>query len=154
MSDTLTISPIRAAFEASAGLHLKWDAELTDRELEIGKQVAFGYTQREAATIFFRSPLTIANTLRNAFRKVGARNIAEFSAWLWCKEFNVTLIISEGRRKIMTVAMIALFLVFDLIPGHEVIRTRALRSKTARTEARCSGGRRTESIDFDYIPNI
>jgi len=156
MSDTLVISPQKAAFEASTKLHLKWDAKLTDRELEIGKQVAFGYTQREAATIFYRSPLTIANTLRNIFRKVGARNIAEFAAWIWCREFKVTLIMSESRRKIITLAMIVLFLAFDLIPGHEVIRTRSIRGRAGRiSEMRSSRGRRSDdAFEFDYLPNI
>jgi DNA-binding CsgD family transcriptional regulator len=95
---------------------LKFDANLSDREFEICEQVILGHTQLEVAEIFIRSPHTIYQTVRNAFRRTGARNISELSVWYWCRKFNVTMIISERKRRIITTALLILFALHDFMP--------------------------------------
>src|SRR5512133_2273113 len=103
-----TLNNTATAFNASTKIRLNWDAQLSDLEYRVSEQAVYGYTQDEVATIFHRSRFTITNTLRRVFRKTGARNIAELGVWVWCREFKVTMIISEGKRKVIAGLMILL----------------------------------------------
>lgn len=150
MNGTLTISPLRAAFEAATKLHLIWDARLTEREEEISRQVAYGLTQTEAAEVFNRSSYTVSNTLRNVFRKVGARNIAELTVWYWCRKVGRAIDFSQPKRRIIPMLFLMLFLFYEFQPvkGDIVRRT----SRQSRTETKCRG-RRVDS-DNDYLPEF
>jgi DNA-binding CsgD family transcriptional regulator len=103
-------------YKIDSALHLNMDAELSDRENEICEQVILGNTQLETSEIFFRSPFTISQTIRNAFTKTGARNIMELGVWYWCKKFNVTMIVSERKRKIIAISLLLFFAIHDLVP--------------------------------------
>lgn len=118
-----------ATLSRTSKLHLNFDARLSERESEICEQVILGHTQMEASELFHLSPFTISQTIRNSFRKTGARNISELGVWHWCKKFNVTMVISDRMRKIIPVVLLALFLTCEFTPTTELKSRRNRRGR-------------------------
>ena len=125
--------------------HLNFEANLSDRENEICEQVILGNTQIETSEIFCRSFFTISQTIRNAFIKTGARNISELGVWYWCKKFNVTMVISERKRRIITITLAILFSIHDLAP---IIKSDF--KEASRLELRISRNKREDNPN-DYL---
>jgi DNA-binding NarL/FixJ family response regulator len=58
-------------------------APLTDRELEVARLVAAGWTNADIAAELFISPGTAKTHVANIQRKLGARNRVGIAAWAW-----------------------------------------------------------------------
>ncbi|ONF74990.1 response regulator [Amycolatopsis keratiniphila] len=56
---------------------------LTERELDVVRQVAQGRTNSEIATDLFVSQATVKTHLANVQRKLAVRNRVEIAAWAW-----------------------------------------------------------------------
>jgi DNA-binding CsgD family transcriptional regulator len=56
---------------------------LTDRQMEVLRLIAAGRTSRELADALVLSERTIERHIADIYRKIGARNRAEATTWLF-----------------------------------------------------------------------
>lgn len=78
-------SAVAPAETIRAAEPLEEDAGLTGRELEILSLLARGFSNREMADQLVLSPRTIERHLENLYRKTGARNRAEATAYAYTR---------------------------------------------------------------------
>jgi DNA-binding CsgD family transcriptional regulator len=133
---------------ASFALNLNLNVQLPPRTGEVAGQVITGFSKKYVADLFKIKYYTVVNHVRIACQKTGARNIVELALWFRLKEDHVSLIISDGKRVIVTACFLLLIVsaeVFSLMGN--VTRTRA-RAKTAYT----ARARRNEIDNYiDYL---
>lgn len=116
------------------------NAELTDRQYEICEQGILGHTCDEVSIIFERSPFTIINTFRSAFRKTGARNIQELSVWYYCKKFGAAIDFSNPMRRIIAMFFLLIFLPYEFSTHTDMMRSGRARTRTVNVR----GGKRND----------
>jgi DNA-binding NarL/FixJ family response regulator len=54
---------------------------LTPRQAEVARLLALGFTVREIAVMWCRSPKTVGRALENAHQRLGTRNAAALACW-------------------------------------------------------------------------
>ncbi|MFE1175089.1 response regulator [Streptomyces sp. NPDC058773] len=72
-----------AGFRPAARATTRLTDPLTQRELDVVRLVARGYTNEEVAAELYVTPSTVKTHLGNIQRKLAARNRVEIAAWAW-----------------------------------------------------------------------
>lgn len=114
---------------------------LTRRELEIAEYVAWGAAQKEIASLLFIDNDTVANHLKNIYRKLEITKATELAAWYFCRRFNISASLSPLKRKIMAFTLLLILLPTEIITANTTI-VRPAMSRPVR--ARVRTGRRNE----------
>ena len=108
-------------------------AELTKREHQIAKLIAWGATKKDVANKLHIAYCTVETHVKNIFAKTGCTKANELSAWYFCTEFKISLQLSPFARKSVAVALITLFSYGELVESHNYLRARRCRVLTERT---------------------
>lgn len=125
------------------------EAILTRRENQVGKLLAWGAIKKEVADRLCISVHTVENHVRNIFVKTGCRSVNEFSAWYFCKNFNISFDLSPLQKQIVSAALLLLFAFGEVQHSSwEFTRSRRARSRSERVE-RCRT-RRTRELEIEY----
>lgn len=106
---------------------------LTRRELEVAEYVAWGATQKEIANTLFIDNDTVANHLKNIYRKLQISKATELSAWYFCQQYHIPTTLSPLKRKISVMLLLLLLIPTEIITAsNTMVRTPATRTVSAR----------------------
>jgi len=114
-------------------------AQLTKRELEIGKLIAWGADKKTVASRLFISIYTVENHVRNIYDKTGCRSANEFSAWYFCKNFGISMELSP-LKNVVAVLLLMIYLSGDISQSFDMFtraRTNRGAVQTERVRSRC-----------------
>lgn len=81
------------------------DAQLTKCEQKVGELIAWGAIKKEVADRLSISVHTVENHVRNIYAKTGCRSANEFSAWYFCKHFNISMELSPLKSFMATILL-------------------------------------------------
>lgn len=105
------------------------EATLTKREYEIGSHLAWGDSKKEIANKLYISVRTVENTARNIYEKIEVNNVAQLTAWMFCKKFKASMFLNP----LLSLIFIFLIGVNEINDDDTAIRTRTSgRVKTTR----------------------
>ena len=104
------------------------EATLTKREHQIGALLAWGHSKKEIASELYISVRTVENTARNIYEKIEVRNVAQLTAWLFCKKFNASMFFNP----LLSVLFLFLIGVNEVNTDRQAIRARAKTTKCAK----------------------
>jgi DNA-binding CsgD family transcriptional regulator len=130
---------------ASVVPNIDTTVNLPPKMRDVCRQVALGFPKKIVAMIFGLSIRTVEQDVRIAMRKTRAKNSVELSVYFMCKELGAKLIIQDGKRAIITLSLLAIFLFYEFTPFNYSVRV--LRSKRIETSRLV---RRSES-EIDYM---
>lgn len=108
------------------------EAELSKREKEVVKAIAYGASVEECAEELFIAKRTVTNHLQNIYDKTGARSLNAISAWYFCREFNISFRFSTTRKKLIITALVAIIVPASIVDG-KLLTTRFMRNKSRQT---------------------
>lgn len=107
---------------------------LSKRELEVAKLIAWGASDKEVAQELFISPETSHTYRKYILKKIGGHNIADLTRWYFQNEFKISFGLSP--RLIKHIAMILLLITVYAEFSHlPVIRIRAASRAVASRQA-------------------
>lgn len=106
------------------------EAELSKREKEVVKAIAYGASVEECAEELFIAKRTVINHLQHIYDKTGARSLNSIAAWYFCKEYNISFRLSPNKKKLIVTCFIAL-----LVPN-ALMDARFISYKLANTRFR------------------
>ena len=110
--------------------------KLSNRELEVCKHLAWGYSDKEVANTLFISFDTARAHHRSIYQKTGCRNLSDLTRYYFESKCNYSFGVSPKIRT----AIAALFLI--LAVGIELYNLDCMRVRTARS-GRTQIGRKT-----------
>lgn len=84
------------------------EVELSKREKEVVKSIAFGASVEECAEELFVAKRTVINHLQHIYDKTGTRSLNSIAAWYFCKEYNISFRLSPNKKKLIVTMLIAL----------------------------------------------
>lgn len=117
--------------------------ELTRREMQITEYVAWGAAQKEIASMLFIDNDTVANHLKNIYRKLNITKATELAAWYFCSHYNIPLTMSPIKKKICSAILLLILLPSEIYAHHQMIRAKTVKTLRSSTRAR-SRSRRNE----------
>jgi DNA-binding CsgD family transcriptional regulator len=121
---------------------------LTRRELEIAEYVAWGASQKEIASLLYIDNDTVANHLKNIYRKLGITKATELSAWYFCHQFNISSSLSPLKRKIIAITLLVILLPSEVMVANATILRPAI-SRAVRVRSRVRARKNElDLIDF------
>jgi DNA-binding CsgD family transcriptional regulator len=104
--------------------------ELSPREMQIARLLAWGYTQKEIAGKLNISPLTVTGHLKNIYRELGIHKETDLTRWYLFKEYCID---DNPFKKVL--AILFLILSFTMIMDDKnmvrVFRCRGTRAPIA-----------------------
>lgn len=108
-------------------------AQLTGRQTEVARLIAWGAAKKEVAGMLGVSVRTVEAETREIFRKIGIQKSTELCVWWFCTHHNVPISQSPIKR-----AITGLFLLIVFIPSISQGVTARLNRlpETRRLEAR------------------
>lgn len=118
--------------------------DLTKRESEVAEQLALGSIKKEVADSLNISVTTVGSIARSVYHKIDVSSVNELSAWFFCRRFNATIIISDGKRKIVALMFLLLFALSE-------VSSLSVNARTVRSRATYSArAARTRKNELDY----
>lgn len=75
---------------------------LTKCEFEIADRLALGESKKEVACHTHRSLYTVETTVKNIYEKLGFNKISDLVLWYCGCTFNISYLISERKRQVLT----------------------------------------------------
>lgn len=103
---------------------------LTKSEWEIAQRIALGQTKKEVAYYTHRSVFTVETTVKNIYEKLGFNKLSDLVLWYCGEKFNLSLQITELRRKILALCFLIIFVLdVALSPDFDMNRARRTRSR-------------------------
>lgn len=109
------------------------NANLTKREQQIARLLAWGGLKKEVADRLCISVHTVENHVRNIFQKTGCRCVNEFSAWYFCTEFKISFQLSPFAQKSIAGILLVIFSYGQITETNDFLRVRRCRVQTERT---------------------
>jgi len=103
---------------------------LSKREKEISKLIAWGYSQKEVAAELNISVLTVNSHLKNIYRELDIHNVADLTRCFFFDEYSIP---DNPFKKILAVLFLAISFSMVLIEESTV---RVFRSKPLRANER------------------
>ena len=94
---------------------------LTKRESEVAEQLALGSIKKEVADSLCISVNTVGAIARSVYRKIGISSVNQLSAWFFCRKFHTTIIISEGKRKVIAMMFLLFFVLHEVTPDRKSV---------------------------------
>lgn len=94
------------------------NAVLTPREWQVASLLAWGAIKKEIADELCVSVHTIENHVRNIYEKTEVKNSSQFSAWYFCKKYDIDMALSPIRN-IMAVLLLVVYLSGDVFKSHD-----------------------------------
>ena len=107
---------------------------LSPAEMEIAERIALGESKKEVADHTFRSVYTVETTVKNIYEKLGFSKISELVLWYCGQKFNISLQISETKRKVFALALLTLIVFDTVFAGDDIMRARRSRTRSRRAE--------------------
>lgn len=124
-------------------------AELTKRETEIARMLAWGASKKEIAAKLYISVYTVENTARNIFAKLEIKKATELCVWWFVTKCGVSIDLDPLKRKIIALCLLAVFLPQELSAhGNTLFRARRTRTET-RVRARRNRDNESTFLDFE-----
>lgn len=68
---------------------IEQEQQLTTRQSEIAKLLAWGFTKKEIANTLSISELTVENLARVIYKKANVNSVGQLSAWWFCKNYDI-----------------------------------------------------------------
>lgn len=107
--------------------------ELTKREIQITKLIAWGATKKDVANKLHIAYCTVETHVKNIFLKTGCTKANELSAWYFCTEYKISFKLSPFARQSIAIILLALFTYGEITETHDFLRARRCRVETERT---------------------
>lgn len=121
--------------------------KLTRREEQIAELIAWGAAKKDVPDLLPVKPgrgpisiLTVENTVRNIYEKLGIQKVSELSVWYFCTHYNISLDLSPIKRQVATLSMLLLIAFMEVTTNSDFVRPAPLR---ASRSAMRSGARKT-----------
>ncbi|MDD2286036.1 MAG: helix-turn-helix transcriptional regulator [Paludibacter sp.] len=123
-------------------------AQLSKREQEVGKLIAWGACKKMVADRLYISIHTVENHVRNIFYKTGCRSANEFSAWYFCTHFNISMELSP-LKNVVAAILLTIYLSGDLTQSFDLF-TRGRYARRSNITERIRHRSRREDFELDY----
>ena len=120
------------------------NAVLTKTEWIVGEPLAWGATKKDVAKSRNKSIRTIENIVRSIFQKTEVTKINEFSAWYFCKKYDISFDLSPLSRSITSIALLLLITSYEY-HNNKIVIIRSVRTERVRSEKRTD-----DDLTFDY----
>lgn len=107
---------------------------LTPAEMEIAERIALGESKKEVADHTFRSVYTVETTVKNIYEKLGFSKISDLVLWYCGQKFNITFQISEVKRQVFAIALLAIIIFDTAFVDDDFCRARRGRTRARRSD--------------------
>jgi DNA-binding CsgD family transcriptional regulator len=123
--------------------------ELSPRELNITRLLAWGYTVKEIANMLNRSIFTISSHLRNIYEQLGIHKETDLTRWYIFKEYGIA---DNPFKKIVCVLFLVLSIsmILDDCNAMRMFRSRTLRA-VERVEKPIREKRYRNVFELQYV---
>lgn len=109
---------------------------LSHREFELLEPLVFGKTKKEVAAKHNLSIYTVETTVKNAYKKVMASNLAEFIMWYYSVTFDMAKEITEKKKEVLSVVLLLVCL--NVSNGLDMIRNNTRTMQAQSSTISCS----------------
>lgn len=128
------------------GCNMNAQANLTQREKQVGELLAWGACKKTVASRLSVSIHTVENHVRNIFDKTECRSVNEFSAWWFCTNFGISMELSPLKNYIAMI-LIIIYMSGDIMRSTDAF-TRCRFRRSSNVTERIRSRTRRDELDF------